>query len=134
MSIKNKLLSLFIGTVCLFLISSCGGSSDSDEATTSSTDAPKSGELTLRWDPQSLLGSDGRDLSIFEYRIYRGTTSGDLDWLDTVIVKNNPPLSTDSTYIDKTVITGQAYFYSISAISLLGDESPVSSEVTTTAP
>lgn len=134
MSVKNNILSLFICSICLFLNSSCGGSSDTDEPTKNSTDAPKSRELTLRWDPQPLLGSDGRDLSIFEYRIYRGTTSGDLDWLDTVIVKNNPPLSTDSTYIDKTVITGQAYFYSISAINLLGDESPVSSEVTMTAP
>ena len=150
MTLKKHILSIIVCSFCLFISIGCKELSPNDDPTDDPIEDPTDdptedptddptvgtniGEITLSWNPQSILGSDGRDLPIYEYRIYRSNVSGHLSLLNTIVVENNPPLSSDSTYTDQTVISDQIYYYAISAVSLMGDESPRSTEIGITAP
>jgi hypothetical protein len=56
------------------------------------------------------------------YNVYRGTTSG-----GPYGTKLNSALVATTTYTDNSVVTGQTYFYVVTAVDTSGDESAYSS-------
>ncbi|MDX6310528.1 MAG: phosphatidylinositol-3-phosphatase [Nocardioidaceae bacterium] len=64
---------------------------------------------TLNWTAPSDGGSP-----ITGYKIYRGTTSGGETLLDS-------PSGTSTTYSDTTAVSGQQYFYQVSAVNAIGE-------------
>lgn len=77
----------------------------------------KDGSITISW-------SANIDQDISHYRLFRGTSTGNL----TLIIDN----ITDTTYTDNTVDNGTMYYYAVSAVDLDGYESEKSSEVSAT--
>ncbi len=77
------------------------------------------GEVSLSWDTPS----DDGGSAITNYRIYRGTTSGNLDLLTTV--------GNVLTYTDTGLTNGQTYYYRVSAVNDVGEGSR-SNEVSAT--
>ena len=102
-------------------------SNDSSEVTATPTDtippsAPTglsasggNGTVTLNWNDNSESDLDG-------YNIYRSTTSG------SGYAKVNGSLLTSSAYIDNTVTNGTTYYYVVTALDILGNESNYSNE------
>ncbi len=68
----------------------------------------KDGEIDLTWDAPNTDG--GR--SITQYRIYRGTSSGDMTLLTTV---------STTSYTDEDVSKGETYYYEVSAVNSNGE-------------
>ena len=81
--------------------------------------ASGNGIVNLAWDPSA---SDG-GAAVTNYKIYRGTTSGNLSFSAEV----GPVL----TYQDVGLTNGVAYYYQVSAVNVVG-ESPPSIEVSAT--
>jgi hypothetical protein len=74
------------------------------------TITPGDGEITISWDPPP---SDGGS-EIMDYRIYRGTSPGDMTLLTE--------LDNDTfTYIDTDLVNGETYYYQISAVNAAGE-------------
>ena len=90
--------------------------------------------LTVRWTAPLPLSSDGRPAVIVGFNVYRGATETELELLTVVEVGNIPPLDEETTFTDSTVVTGERYFYAISAFDGLGIESPRSAAVSKVAP
>jgi uncharacterized cupredoxin-like copper-binding protein/N-acetylneuraminic acid mutarotase len=76
-------------------------------------------QVDLTWQPPS----DDGGSSITNYRIYRGTTSGDLSLLDEV--------GNVLTYVDTDVINDITYYYAVAGVNAVG-EGPQSTEVPAT--
>jgi len=75
----------------------------------------KNGKLILSWQP-----SDNGGDSISNYKIYRGTSSGNETYFVTI--------SNLTRFTDTNLVNGQPYYYRISAVNALG-EGPWSAEV-----
>ncbi|MFP4545569.1 MAG: fibronectin type III domain-containing protein, partial [Methanomassiliicoccales archaeon] len=84
------------------------------DLTASSSD----GKVSLSWNAPS----DDGGASITDYRIYRGTSSGQLSHHTT---------TGSTSYTDSSVTNGQKYYYKVSAVNSEG-EGPKSSEVSAT--
>ncbi|MFP4546207.1 MAG: fibronectin type III domain-containing protein, partial [Methanomassiliicoccales archaeon] len=76
------------------------------------------GKVSLTWDAPS----DDGGSSISDYKIYRGTSSGQLSHYAT---------TGSTSYTDSSVTNGQDYYYKVSAVNSEG-EGPKSSEVSAT--
>jgi outer membrane protein assembly factor BamB len=67
------------------------------------------GQIVLTWNVSSSNGGS----AITNYRIYRGTSAGDLTLLTTV--------GNVLTYTDTSVTNGQMYYYKVSAVNTVGE-------------
>jgi len=86
---------------------------------TNSQASSSAGSVILDWEVPTISG----DSPITNYKIYRGTISGDLSLLAT--------LNDLLTYEDSAVVIGTAYYYQIAAVNDQG-EGPASVEVSAT--
>ncbi|MFW6141927.1 MAG: PQQ-binding-like beta-propeller repeat protein [Candidatus Saliniplasma sp.] len=71
------------------------------------------GKVSLSWD---IPDKDGGGSPIIEYKIYRGTSSGDLSYHDSVD-------GNTTSYDDTDLSDGQTYYYRISAVNEVGEGS-----------
>ena len=62
------------------------------------------------------------------YRIYRDTSSPASTVLDSVVAQSPP----DTFYTDGNVVNGTTYFYRVLTLDQVGNESPLSDEVSAT--
>ncbi|MFP4196398.1 MAG: fibronectin type III domain-containing protein [Methanomassiliicoccales archaeon] len=76
------------------------------------------GKVSLTWDAPS----DDGGASVTDYKLYRGTSSGQLSHYAT---------TGSTSYTDSSVTNGQKYYYKVSAVNSEG-EGPKSSEVSAT--
>jgi fibronectin type 3 domain-containing protein len=80
-----------------------------------STSAPVGPQhsVSLSWKPSTS--------SVVGYNLYRRGTLG--------VVKLNSQLVTGTSYVDRSVLAGQTYFYLIKAVNAKGTESTASNEI-----
>src|SRR5207247_1575485 len=81
--------------------------------------APGDATVSLMWSPPSSNGGS----PITNYRVYRGTISGQLSFLAT--------LPNVLSYTDSAVTNGQTYYYKVTAVNAVG-EGPRSNEASGT--
>jgi hypothetical protein len=74
--------------------------------------------VSLSWKPSTS--------SVVGYNLYRRGTLG--------VVKLNSQLVTGTSYVDRSVLAGQTYFYLIKAVNAKGTESTASNEIRTYIP
>lgn len=79
---------------------------------------PLSGRVLLDWD-------DHTDANSSSYRVYRASASGDYGEVLTEDL-------TESAFVDDTVSNGESYYYVVTAVDSVGNESNQSSEVVAT--
>ncbi len=76
------------------------------------------GQVVLNWNANT-------ETDLASYKVYRGTTSGNLSVITTVTQPS-------TSHTDTTVTNGTTYFYAITALDDSNNESPKSSEVSAT--
>ncbi len=81
---------------------------------------PPAHSVTLNWDPSSS--------AVVGYYVYRGTMQGG------PYTKLNTTSVAPTTYVDSTVVSGQIYFYVVTAVDSNGIESLFSNEATAAIP
>lgn len=122
---------------CLGLASCGGGGGGGGGAPTNVVVTPgpgPAGDLVVSWTAPATLGSDGNPLVIAGFNVYRGGSPVTLVLLTTVPVSNNPPIAAETTFTDTTAISGNIFFYAVTAVDALGSESPRSTVVSAVAP
>lgn len=96
---------------------SVSGTGVTSSTSTSTSPSPVPHSVSLSWGPSAS--------SVAGYRVYRDNGSGLLP-LTSVIP--------DLTYTDTSVVSGETYHYSVTAVDAAGDESSFSNEVTAVIP
>ena len=86
---------------------------------TSLTAAAGNRQVTLRWSPNT-------EVDLQRYNIYRGTSSPAATLIHLVVGNATLP---DTFYVDGALTNGQTYFYRITAVDSVGNESGFSNEV-----
>ena len=122
--------------VCLN-IASCGGNSrdaGTGGAPVNIVVGPTQTGLMVSWNAPLALGSDGNTLVITSFNVYRGNSAVTLLAFGTVAVNNIPPIASETTFTDNTVTSGNTFFYAITAVDVLGNESPQSGVIGAVAP
>ena len=92
------------------------------------------GSLVVSWTSPSTLGTDGNPIVIAAFNVYRGPSASALVLLAAVTVNNVPPLAAETTFTDATVTSGDTFFYAVTAVDGLSNESPRSTVVSAVAP
>jgi len=85
---------------------------------TSNSSFAQQDSVKLAWSPNS-------ESNLSHYNLYRDSIPGTMNYLVSI---QRP----DTTYNDLTVITGQTYYYKLTAVDSAGNESGPSNEVSTT--
>jgi outer membrane protein assembly factor BamB len=86
------------------------------------TATPGDQQVILRW-------SQNTESDLHKYNIYRDTSSPANTLIDSVV--GSPP---DTFYVDMAVVNNITYYYRITAVDIVGNESGFSNEVVTTPP
>ncbi|MBV1960609.1 MAG: hypothetical protein KUG52_01355 [Immundisolibacteraceae bacterium] len=133
------LLPRFMGLWLCLTIAACGGGGGGGGGAPGNVvvtpgPGPGGGSLVISWSSPSTLGTDGNSLVIAAFNVYRGPNAGALVLLAAVTVNNVPPIAAETTFTDATVTSGDTFFYAVTAVDTVGNESPQSAVVSAVAP
>ncbi|MBL7066980.1 MAG: VCBS repeat-containing protein [Candidatus Marinimicrobia bacterium] len=78
---------------------------------------PRNHQIILRWDQNT-------ESDLHKYNIYRDTSSPATTLIDSVVASSPP----DTFYVDTDILNGQMYYYRVTAVDSIGNESGFSNE------
>jgi fibronectin type 3 domain-containing protein len=94
-----------------FLLLGCGGGQQANPASSSTpASSPPAAANTVAHSAH-LTWARSSATDIFGYNVYRGTQSGG------PYVRLNPALLANPDYLDTTVLSGQTYYYAVTAVT-----------------
>ena len=100
-----------------------GGPPSAPTGLTATPGPAAAGQVTLRWDKNT-------ESDLHKYNIYRDTSSPAITLIDSCVASSPP----DTFYVDMAVMNDITYYYRITAVDIVGNESDFSNEVVTTPP
>jgi fibronectin type 3 domain-containing protein len=96
----------------LFLLLGCGGGQQANPASSAATVTNTvAHSVQLTWARSSAT-------DVLGYNVYRGTQSGG------PYVKLNPGLLANPDYLDTAVLSGQTYYYTVTAVNAMAESNP----------
>ncbi len=124
----SQLITFSILTIILVAFQNCGGFKAADLAELSEQSSITGSAVTLVWN-KTTSNEDNSPASIRGYRLHVGTASE--DYSRTV---SEAVIGDSAEYRVAGLVSGETYYFSVSAVAMDGTESSLSSEISYTVP